>query len=106
MAITSPVNTLLKQIYTEKTLFKPDQMEEKKVLDNNRCLIKLRSNVAGLMTSDLFLIASRTTANAILILLLEVRAIKKLYRQIFGEYNLCLYYSSDISSKELLVKKS
>lgn len=91
-----PRNHLLSRIYNEKNFFSSEMNAERKVLNNDRCLLQRDPGSLTLMSSDrLFFVASQTLLNVIIVLAsLLTKNLKFWASEFVNEYNVAAYYSA------------
>lgn len=64
ISINSPKNTVLHKIYYEKSLFHKYQNEERKLLEDDRCIMKKTFSMVKLAQSKVFFILTKVTGKS------------------------------------------
>ena len=59
MIASSPNKNLLWRIFDEKTRLRPDQIEEKQIVENERCLVPRDPKIVALLKTDAFVVGDR-----------------------------------------------
>lgn len=94
MAVTSPTDNLLTRIFKRKTYFRPDQVKEKQIVQNDRCLVVAGEKNLELMNSDLFMVSSELHFSFFLGFISAVDFHQTFWiGKVIHEYNLVSYYS-------------
>ena len=94
MAKASPTNNLLTRIFRHKTYFRPDQVKEREIVQNDRCFVVAGEKNLELMNSDLFMVSSELHFSFFLGFVSAVDFRKTFWvGKVIHEYNLVTYYS-------------
>lgn len=86
---------ILTRIYNEKTKFRADQVKERKLCNNERCLFPRDLRTIDLIDSDLYSIGSKTLFNFFLAFFAQFNANKKMWKapKPIQQYNSVFYYN-------------
>ena len=97
MAESLVTKNVLKRIFLEKAFLRPDQVEERKIVGGNRCILQARnSKILYFLRSDFYLVTERSQFN---LLLAHAEFFQDyitnvwIYGKNVHEYNRVYYYS-------------